>query len=104
MTRRLLLTVLAALALAATACNPRDANDGAMPPADEPTAVAPPAETTPEPLPPLQNTDPCTGLAGTELDDCLRRQTDQVPPPVTDPTQVPPPDPEEPQDTPPEPN
>ncbi len=98
-------TLLAALllALGATACSPRDADSGMTPAAEDPAAVAPPVETTSEPQPPLQNTDPCTGLAGTELDDCLRRQTDQVPPPAIDPTQTPPPDPEEPQDTPPPP-
>lgn len=81
-----------ALVLATTACQQRDdtvvtpTNDAAtIPPAD-------PVDTTTVP-PMQQEVDPCAGLMGTELDECLRRQAETATPPVIDETQpLPPPE------------
>jgi hypothetical protein len=79
-----------ALVLATTACQQRDdtlatpANDAAtIPPAD-------PVDTTTVP-PMQQEIDPCAGLMGTELDECLRRQNEMATPPIMEETQPMPP-------------
>jgi hypothetical protein len=82
-----------ALVLATTACQQRDdtmATPAATPTNDAATVPAQPADTM-APPPPMQEVDPCAGLMGTELDECLRRQTETNTPPIID-NQTPPPD------------
>lgn len=92
------------VALAASACQREDAAMSTAP-ADDAAAATTPAE----PVPPMENMDPCAGMTGSALDDCQRRQTDQVPPAMDDVQPITPADPTmpprttDPQDTPPPP-
>lgn len=82
------------LLVVATAACQREAEDIMATPTDDVPAVTPsdnaPGETMPmerPPLPPPQP-DPCAGLSGAGLDDCLQRQMEQASPPLSE--QLPP--------------
>lgn len=79
-----------ALVLATSACQQRT-DDTLATPRDDAAAV--PTETAPVDTmtPPVQEIDPCAGLMGTELDECLRRQNELTSPPMIDDGQTPPP-------------
>ncbi len=85
------------LALATTACQREETP--VTTPSDDATSIVP-VDTAPAPLPPPE-TDPCTNLVGTELDECLRRtSTPTITPPPSE--QLPPvedPQPIEPEET-----
>lgn len=89
--------LLAALALvvATSACQRDD--DVMTTPTDDPATVQPAMEPADAmaPPPPTQEMDPCAGLMGTQLDECVRRQNEMMTtPPMIDETQpVPPQDP-----------
>jgi hypothetical protein len=80
-----------ALVLATSACQQRT-DDTLATPTDDAATV--PAQTAPADTmaPPVQEVDPCAGLMGTELDECLRRQNELTAPPMMEEGQMPPPD------------
>lgn len=91
-----------ALVLATTACQQRS-DDVTLTPSDDAEAtIPPPVDPMSTTTPPVQEIDPCAGLMGTELDECLRRQNEQLTtPPIIDETQpLPPPEPVDPLDPP----
>jgi hypothetical protein len=92
-----------ALVLATTACQQRT-DDTLDPPRDDAATVPPAVDPADTMAPPVQEVDPCAGLMGTELDECLRRQSEMMaPPPVDESQPLPPPEPQEDPATPPPP-
>lgn len=88
------------LVLATSACQRSDSDDAPLTPSDDAAAtIPPPVDPMSSPTPPVQEVDPCAGLMGTQLDECLRRQNEQLTtPPIIDETQpLPPADPMAPQ-------